>query len=105
VSGSEGEMNERIFVRNANVVSRTIGGELFLVPIRGRLADLQRIFALSSVAACIWELLDGEKSIGAVCEGIVERFDVPDERAVSDVREFVAQLLDAGLIEERRLPL
>lgn len=89
---------EKIFKRCDQVVFREIAGELFLVPIRGDIADMQRIFALNRVAAHIWEQLDGNRTFDQLREGIVSRFDVGADEAEKDLRHFIGALFEAGLI-------
>ena len=83
----------------AELVSRSIAGETIIVPIRGKLADMQQIFVLSSsVAQYIWQNLDGKKSLDEIREGIVDNFDVEKEQADADLQEFIAELVEAGLV-------
>jgi hypothetical protein len=94
-----GAMPEKIYRRNEEIVTRKIAGELFLVPIRGNLADMQRIFVLNPVAEFVWQKIDEQKTLDEICKGVVARFDVEEERGNSDVREFIDELLEAGLIK------
>ena len=84
-----------------NIVTRTIAGETLLVPLADRLADLPAMFALDEVAAFIWEKIDGTHTEAQICEAVVRNFDVGPEKAGRDVREFVRQLVDGGLVEDR----
>ncbi len=84
--------------KNGDAVTRTIAGETLLVPIRGRLADLRQIFSLNPVAAHVWESIDGAHDISGLAHEVAAVFDVDREQAVSDVRVFVRQLVDAGLV-------
>ena len=86
--------------RCEGVVARKIAGETILVPVRGNLADMQRIFCLDPVAAFVWEQLDGRRTLAQVRSGVVERFDVTAEQAGADIQEFVAELAEAALIQE-----
>ncbi len=90
-------MEERISRLDSQVVSRTIVGETILVPIRGKLADLQRIFALDPVAEFIWKKLDGTTTLGRIRDEITENFEVDEEKAAADLTEFVDDLLREGL--------
>ena len=90
----------RIYRKRAEVVSRQIAGESLLIPIHGRLADMQKIFALDPVAECIWGQINGDRSLEEILRHILSVFDVAEEQARSDLAEFVAQLVEAGLIEE-----
>lgn len=82
------------------MVQRQVAGEVFLVPIRGRLADLQELFVLSETGRSIWERLDGQHSLDDLVAGVVSEFEVEEEQARSDALVFIGQLEEAGLIEE-----
>src|SRR5512135_558961 len=91
---------DKVFVRGKDIVSRKIAGEIFLVPVKGQLADMQKIFSLSLVAEYIWERLDGKKKVDEIRNDIVARFDVDPQQADADIQEFIAELLEAGLARE-----
>jgi hypothetical protein len=93
----------KVFIRNSDVVSRKIAGELFLVPVKGRMADMENIFTLTAVAEYIWDRLDGRKSLNEILNNVVDRFDVEHEQAESDIREFIMELMGAGLITEESI--
>jgi hypothetical protein len=82
-----------------DLVTREIAGETLLVPIRGNLADMQRIFSLNSVAACIWQHLDGRQSLGDARRTVTERFAVTEQEAGDDILSFLREVIDAGLVE------
>jgi hypothetical protein len=90
----------KIFKKNKDIVSRKIAGELFIVPVRGRLADMQRIFALNQVAEYIWQALDGGTTLDDIRTRILSHYDVEKEKAESDILEFVHELIAADLIME-----
>jgi len=93
----------KVFIRNSDVISRKIAGELFLVPVKGKIADMENIFALTAVAEYIWDRLDGRKSLNEILNNVVDRFDVEQEQAESDIREFIMELMGAGLITEESI--
>ena len=90
-----------VYVKSEDVVARQIAGETLLVPVRGDLAGLQRIFALDKVSQFIWERLDGQSDLPEICSAVVAEFEVSQGRAQADAERFIAELLDAGLIAER----
>jgi coenzyme PQQ synthesis protein D (PqqD) len=94
-----GDMDGKTYKRNGDIVTRKIAGELFLVPIRGKIADMQRIFTLNPVAEYIWQEID-QQSLDEIRKGITVRFDVEEETAGTDLCEFIADLLEAALIRE-----
>jgi hypothetical protein len=93
-------MGAPLFRRVSDVVQRQVAGEVFLVPIRGRLADLQELFVLSETGRSIWEHLDGRHSLDDLVAGLVSEFEVEEVQARSDALAFIGQLEEAGLIEE-----
>jgi len=93
------EIWNKVFKKNNNIVARRIADELFLVPIRGELANMQKIFTLNPVAEYIWQELDN-KNLNDICGGVTSAFNVKKERAESDIQEFISELLDADLIRE-----
>lgn len=96
------DKRDKVFMRNQDVVSRRIAGELFLIPVRGKIADMEKIFTLSAVAEYIWERLDGQKTQNEILRDVMANFDVEQERAESDMRELIMELSGAGLISEER---
>ena len=89
---------DQVYRRRDELVTRQIAGEAVIVPIRGHLADMERIFMVSPVAEYIWRQLDGQASLREIGEGIVAAFDVEPAQADADLREFIAELLAADLI-------
>jgi hypothetical protein len=81
-----------------DVILREIAGEVFLVPIRGRLADLQELFVLNPVGEWIWERLDGSRPTTALADDMARAFKVERDEAAADLEAFVAELDEAGLL-------
>lgn len=89
---------KRVLINKENVVSRHIAGEELLIPIKGRLADMQRIFALDPVAAHIWKKLDGSADLESVLQSVLGEFAVGEDLARRDFQSFIRQLEDEGLV-------
>jgi hypothetical protein len=85
------------YKRSPDAVTREVAGETLVVPIRGHLADLQRIYALNPVGALVWARLDRAVDVRTLCRAVAEEFDVGADEAEPSVRAFLAQLEDAGL--------
>ena len=96
--GSSQEIWERVFIKREEIVSREIAGETILVPIKGKLADMQRIFAVDDVAEYIWRQLDGEREVEDIRDGVMDLYDISREQAEGDISEFIDELLEAELI-------
>lgn len=98
---SEDGAAEAVFVRREPIVLREIAGERLLVPIRRHVGQMKAIFALVGAGAAIFELLDGERSLGEIRDALVERFEVSADQAWVDLCDFVEQLQENGLVERR----
>jgi hypothetical protein len=90
----------KVYRKSPDIVTRTIAGELFLVPLRGKVADMQRIFSLNPVGELIWQEIDAHKSLSDIRDQVVSNFEVTAETATEDIEEFIAELLQAKLIAE-----
>ena len=91
---------DAIFARNEEVVSRKIVDELILVPMRKDVADMETLYTLNEVGARVYELIGGKRALREIVNTIVKEFEVTEQQAESDVREFIAQLLEVESIYE-----
>lgn len=87
-----------VYRQAGEIVVRHIAGETVLVPIRGTLADMQKIFMLNPVGEHLWERLDGKTGLRELTEGVLEAFDATRDDAARDVSRFVGELLENDLI-------
>ena len=97
-------MAERFFKRGGDVVQREVAGELFLVPIRGHLADLQQLFVLNEVGHWLWARLSEPASLSSLVTALRDEFEVDEAQAREDAVQFLQQLCEAGLAQESALP-
>jgi hypothetical protein len=94
-------MNDRllvVFQHDPAIVSRTIAGEIVLVPIRKNVGDLESIYTMNDSGARIWELLDGQRNLEQVLQQVLAEFDVDPTQAETDLLELVDHLLEIGAI-------
>jgi len=91
---------ERCYEKDPNIVFRAIAGEMILVPIRRRTADLQSIYTLNETAGRIWELMDGQRTLGEIRDTIVKEYDVTTDEAEADLAELVAYLEQIQAVEK-----
>jgi len=91
---------DAVFARNEQVVSRKIVDELILVPIRKDVADMEMLYTLNEVGARVYELIDGKRALREIVNTIVNEFEVSEQQAEADVREFIEQLLEVESIHE-----
>ncbi len=88
-----------IFIKEDKVVSREVAGEDLLVPIKGTLVDMKKLYVQEGIGSFIWGLIDGEKSLLSILDDVVKEYDVDAEQAESDLLQFVASLRQASLLK------
>ena len=92
------EALEKCFLKENNCVAREIAGETIIVPIKGRVGDLDSIYTLNEVGTLIWQLIDGQKNIGQIVQAVRQAYDVESEEVTRDTFDFLGSLEKAGLI-------
>ena len=68
-----------------------------------RLSDPARgeAFLLNEVGGRIWELIDGDTTVGAIAVVLYDEFEVTWATALADAEALVAELAAAGLVTAR----
>lgn len=79
--------------RRRQVPWRVLDSEALVVDPKAGL-----LYPLNTVAARIWELADGTRSVDAIVAVLVEEFDADEATIGSDAARFVDDLVGAGLI-------
>ena len=90
----------RILRVAGEVVCREIAGETILVPVRGRAADMRRMYSLNPTAAFVWARIDGTRPLEAIVGELLGAFAGGPVTARADVEAFVATAVAEGLLEE-----
>ncbi len=93
----------RRYTKNPDMVSRLIGDEFILVPIRRNVADLESVFTLGGTGIRIWELIDVRSTVRQILDRVTEEFEVEPEEAEADLREYLQALEEiqgVRLVEE-----
>ena len=95
------EFLKKVYKKSDSIVSRKIGDEFILVPIRQEVGDLESIYTLNETAARIWELIDGKSEVREIKESLVQEFEVKPEEAEKDLIEHLRQLEEIKAIMEQ----
>lgn len=72
---------------------RIIEGEAVILSMETKV-----LRGLNPLGSRVWELIDGKRSMDEIVGQIVREFDVEAGQADEDVRRFVQELLDKGLV-------
>lgn len=86
------------WVKSDDIVMRNVGGEMILVPIRANVGDLDSVYTLSAVAARVWNLLDGSRTLEGIAEQLATEYDVAVDVARTDLAELIASLESSSLV-------
>ena len=89
-----------VFERSSSLVTRELGGEKIIVPVRGRVGDLNSIYTLNAVANDIWELLDGKRSVADIIRQRGDEFEVEEEQLTADVTRVLQEMQQEGLVRQ-----
>jgi hypothetical protein len=91
-------MLNQIFTKGNDLITRNIAGETLIVPVRGRVGDLDSIFTLNEIGVRVWTMLDGKSDVANIVKAITEEYDVTEDTASQDVSELLQSLAEAGLV-------
>jgi hypothetical protein len=86
------------FVRNQEVVSRKIDGELIIVPIRSGVGDLNSLYTLNPVGSVLWDFMTEGHTVPEMVERVCDEFEVSTNQAKQDIEEFLGSLIEEKLV-------
>ncbi|MDX1740634.1 MAG: PqqD family peptide modification chaperone [Rhodothermales bacterium] len=90
--------DETIFAPVSGNLSSELGDEVVILNV-----EMGKYYGMNPVASWIWTRLKEPVSFGGLRQGIQEAFSVDRETCEKDLNEFLRNLVDAGLIEVRRV--
>src|ERR1700688_71393 len=73
------------YVRNRDVVSRQIEGELVIVPIRRGVGDLNSLYTLNPVGSVLWDFMTEGHTLPELVGRVCEEFEVTSSEAQKDI--------------------
>lgn len=86
--------NAKYVRRDPTTASRAVADEGWLVVVPSR----AEVNVMNPVGGKIYSLLDGHHSESDIVRAIVEEFEVSEENARRDVREFLDELREKGML-------
>lgn len=90
-------MENRKFSIKPGYVAREIAGEYIAVPVDSSCGS--HIVVLNPVSKFLWDELKEEKSFDELLNAILGSYDVSKEEAENDLKEFLMQLIENGLLK------
>ena len=83
---------------NKDFILRNIAGESILVATGSATQDFNGMITLNEVATFILENIEECETEEVLVEKVLEEFEIDEETAISDVREFLDQAIKFGII-------
>src|ERR1700676_597467 len=87
-------------VRNPATVSRVIAGETLVVPVCAGVGDMEAIYTFNGVGGQLWHSLEQSQTEEDLVALVMQQFDVAAEVAEVDVRSFLGDLKEIGLVKQ-----
>lgn len=84
---------------NKNYVLKTLGDETILVHQDEFSVDMTKIINLNEIAIIIIKKIEENLSIEEIVKYIVSNYDVDEETATKDTKEFIYELVEKGIID------
>lgn len=91
--------------RKDDFVTRYIGEQAIIVPVKEGVGDLGSIYTLNELGTRVWQLIDGLTPMQQIVEIIASEYEVSTEKAEKDVAEFLSCLEAFGLIRPSQTSL
>ena len=79
-------------------VLRDIAGEHILIPIGATALELNGLITVNEVGVTIWKLLQNEVTFDEIVAAVLEEYEVEEETARADVREFLDTLIENRIL-------
>lgn len=84
--------------RSENFLLRDVAGTLVIVPVGAAVSAFPGMITLNDTAAYLWELLEQEQTVASLAAGLMDRYEVDEEKATADVEAFLEKLKPTGAI-------
>jgi Coenzyme PQQ synthesis protein D (PqqD) len=92
---------EMYLSQSTNIAARTLGDDTLIMSTLDSTA-----FVLNAVGTVIWNAVDGKTPLSQiVCERVCSEFEISDEEAYADAKEFVRQLAEHGILSVSGAPV
>ena len=81
-------------------VLREIAGDYVIIPTGKTTLTFNGLITVNEVGAALSEMLQSEKSLDDLVQGILDEYDVEESVAREDIQEFLETLSKNGILDE-----
>lgn len=82
-----------------DMVLRKVGVDIILVPVGNAIKDHNGFFMLTETACFLWNNLSECSSVQELAQRLYDEYDVTEEQALADTKEFIDKLVELEIIE------
>ena len=79
-------------------IKRDIAGETVLVPTGATAQEYNGMMTLEGIGGFVWDHIEEADSLDDLAAMITNEYEVDSETAKKDVKRFIQQLIDAGMV-------
>ena len=81
-------------------VRRNIAGDIVIVPVGETALKYNGMITTNKTGAVLWEALEDDSDMDSLVNLLIDRFEVDQETAKTDVKVFLDRLRKAEILEE-----
>ena len=81
-------------------VLREIAGDYVIIPTGKTTLTFNGLITVNEVGAALWKMLQSDKSLGDLIQGILDEYDVEESVAREDIQEFLETSRKNGILDE-----
>ena len=81
-------------------VLRETAGDYMIIPTGRTVQTFDGLITVNEVGADLWNMLQSEVTFDDLLRGILTIYDVDEETAEEDIREFLDTLRESGILDE-----
>ena len=81
-------------------VLRETAGDYMIIPTGRTVQSFDGLITVNEVGADLWDMLQSEVTFDDLLRGILTIYDVDEETAEEDIREFLDTLRESGILDE-----
>ena len=81
-------------------VQKEIAGDYVIIPTGKTVLSFNGLITVNEVGADLWKMLQSEVTFDDLLHGILESYDVDEETAREDIREFLDTLIEGGVLDD-----
>ncbi|MBU1698337.1 MAG: PqqD family protein [Proteobacteria bacterium] len=86
-----------------NAIVKEIEDELVIITMNENISDIDSsIYTINATGKIVWGKLDGQNSLAKIIEILVCEYDVSKDKVEKDIKELILELLEKGLILEKK---